>query len=136
MSEADEARHLLRMADIDLRAIRGMQDDEATFTDEIFGFHAQQAVEKALKAWLCLLGVVYPKTHDLDLLFELLDEAGAHVPEEFQHLSSLVDFAVQYRYWAFEDTWELDRGATVDSVAALLGCVARKIREAEATEGE
>ncbi|MFW6163013.1 MAG: HEPN domain-containing protein [Planctomycetota bacterium] len=136
MSGAEEARHLLRMANTDLRAVRGMEDDETTFSDEVFGFHAQQAVEKALKAWLCLLGVVYPKTHDLDLLFELLDEAGAHVPDEYQRLSNLVDFAVQYRYWAFEDTWELERTATARAVASLLEFVARKVEEAGANQGE
>ncbi|NIR50348.1 HEPN domain-containing protein [candidate division KSB1 bacterium] len=34
------------------------------FDDEIFGFHAQQAVEKVVKAWPNLLGIVYPRTHD------------------------------------------------------------------------
>ena len=46
---------------------RNMGDAEA-FDDEIFGFHAQQAVEKALKAWLTEVGVTYPLTHDLSLL--------------------------------------------------------------------
>ena len=41
-----------------------MTDTEA-FPDEIFGFHAQQAVEKALKSWLASLGVLFPKTHGI-----------------------------------------------------------------------
>jgi HEPN domain-containing protein len=28
--------------------------DPQVFTDTIFGFHAQQAIEKAVKAWLVL----------------------------------------------------------------------------------
>lgn len=71
--------------------------DVEDFPDEIFGFHAQQAVEKALKAWLAVLGVQFPKTHDLKLLLDLLGERG--VPTE--GLQSFVDlnaFAVQYRY--------------------------------------
>ncbi|WP_372703813.1 hypothetical protein [Candidatus Accumulibacter contiguus] len=30
--------------------------DNPLFADEIFGFHAQQAIEKALKAWLATAG--------------------------------------------------------------------------------
>ena len=35
-------------------------DDADVFADQVFGFHAQQAAEKLLKAWLALLGEVYP----------------------------------------------------------------------------
>lgn len=37
----------------DLRALQGMSDPDV-FADEVFGFHAQQAAEKALKAWLAV----------------------------------------------------------------------------------
>jgi HEPN domain-containing protein len=37
-------------------------------TDAGVGFHAQQAVEKALKAVLALKGVEFPYSHDLDAL--------------------------------------------------------------------
>ena len=49
MSSLEHARKMLVMARKDLKAIEGMEDAE-TFSDEIFGFHAQQTVEKALKA--------------------------------------------------------------------------------------
>jgi len=44
---------LLTMAGKDLDAIERMKNS-AGFAEEVFGLHAQQAVEKALKAWLCL----------------------------------------------------------------------------------
>jgi hypothetical protein len=47
----------------------------ADLDDELIGFHAQQAVEKLLKAWLAHLGVDYPRTHSLGTLVEIL---GAH----------------------------------------------------------
>jgi hypothetical protein len=37
-------------------------------------FHAQQAVEKAIKGLLTSLGIGFPKRHDLNLLNELLPE--------------------------------------------------------------
>ncbi len=54
MENREEARRLLDVARKDLNALPGMMDVE-TFADEIFGFHAQQATEKALKAWLTFL---------------------------------------------------------------------------------
>jgi HEPN domain-containing protein len=108
----DESARMIDLARRDLRAAQGMAVDTLSFTDEIFGFHAQQAVEKACKAWLCGLGIVYPKTHDLDLLFHLLSEIGAKVPVEYQELLDLVDFSVQYRYEAFEEL-PIDRRETV-----------------------
>jgi HEPN domain-containing protein len=50
MNEA--TARMLRLARRDLRAVQGMLDNREMFPDEIFGFHAQQAVEKAAKAWL------------------------------------------------------------------------------------
>ena len=64
MSDSENARRLLALANKDLQAIMAMPD-RSVFATEIFGFHAQQAVEKALKAWLSLAGARYPKAHDL-----------------------------------------------------------------------
>ena len=36
--------------------------------DDVVGYHAQQAVEKAIKAVLVLCGIDFPRTHDLDFL--------------------------------------------------------------------
>ena len=49
MQDLDHARLMLQMAQKDLHAIKAMKDPEK-FENEIFGFHAQQAIEKALKA--------------------------------------------------------------------------------------
>lgn len=51
MKDLEQAGNLLGAAERDYRALCGMESAE-TFSDEIFGFHVQQAVEKALKAWL------------------------------------------------------------------------------------
>jgi HEPN domain-containing protein len=108
------------MAKKDGRALSGMTDAEI-FSTEVFGFHVQQAVEKALKAWLCCLGTAYPRTHDLDELSALLEDGGQHIPPRFAPLLDYTDFAVAFRYDAFPDLdADLDRQECVDKVSALL----------------
>lgn len=60
-------------------------------------FHAQQAVEKALKAALVLDGRKAPKSHDLDDLRNRLP-AGWRVRKTHRDLSRLTQFAVEARY--------------------------------------
>ncbi|HJW86976.1 MAG TPA: HEPN domain-containing protein [Candidatus Brocadiaceae bacterium] len=45
---------------------------------EMLCFHAQQAVEKVVKAVLLAQGVDFPKTHNLRVLFDLLAEQLAN----------------------------------------------------------
>ncbi len=116
------------MARKDRDALAGMVG-MALFADEIAGFHAQQAAEKALKAWVAALGLRFPRSHDLGLLLSLLDEAGGDIAP-FDELVALTPFGVQFRYEAFDDSAEdpLDRPALLlqvdellDHVSTLLG---------------
>ena len=61
------------------------------FRQEIFGFHAQQAVEKALKAWVSFIGVEYPRIHDLEELLKLLEEHADPILEAFYDLVDFTD---------------------------------------------
>lgn len=128
MSDLDHARELLEMSRGDLNALLGMlkPDDQATkdlFSDEIFGFHAQQAVEKCLKAWLARRSIDYPKRHDLMLLIQLLSDAGENVTDLFE-LVDLDPFAVQYRYESLaSDDEELDRSGLLKQVQKLFNRV-------------
>jgi len=45
MSDIKHARMMLDLAKKEIKALKGMKSAEI-FSDEIFGFHAQQAVEK------------------------------------------------------------------------------------------
>jgi HEPN domain-containing protein len=60
MSDIKHARMMLDIANSDRKAIRNMLDADK-FDDTIFGFHAQQAVEKLFKAWFSLRGVAYTR---------------------------------------------------------------------------
>jgi HEPN domain-containing protein len=62
---ADLPRLLLGLARDDEFAARSLLPVEGV-ADSILGFHAQQAVEKSLKAALAYRGVEFPYTHDLD----------------------------------------------------------------------
>jgi len=124
MSDLDHARELLEMARRDLNALKGMQElDESEallyFSDEVFGFHAQQAVEKCLKAAIASLGSSYPKSHDLLLLVDRLSELG----EDVTNLSTFVylnPFAAQYRYESSDgDDTPLDRDALTSEIKRL-----------------
>ena len=136
MPDLEHAKELLTIAGDDLRALRAMADDPA-FSTRVFGFHAQQAAEKTLKAWLSLAGIAYPKVHDLEALFEMVVDSGQGVPPSFRALERLTDFAVQFRYSAYVDLGEdLDRAATVSDVGALVEHVQRLAAECESRAEE
>ena len=93
------------------------------FEDEIFGFHTQQAAEKALKSWLSAVGVAYPKTHNLRLLLALLADSGEAV-ESFWDLIEYNAFAVQIRYEGLELSEEpLDRELALRRAREVIGRV-------------
>lgn len=126
MNSTDHAKLLLLMASKDIKALDLMIMPESV-DDEIFGFHAQQAVEKTLKAWISLAGGAYAKNHDLSMLLLTLHGLGCDI-EKLKDLISLNAFAAQFRYEALEpDDEPLDRQETraqvqyaFDTVQAML----------------
>ena len=61
-------------------------------------FHAQQCVEKDLKALLVTRGLTFPRTHDLTALSDLCLQGGIIIPVEQDALDRLAAYAVQVRY--------------------------------------
>lgn len=118
---------MLRLARRDLKALCGMMDPQI-FEEPVFGFHAQQVVEKGLKAWLSAEGIEYPRIHDIQELVALLAERGARVPGAVSRFTDLTDYAVQFRYelWS-SDEGELDRAELAGEIGALVEHVARLI---------
>lgn len=131
MARTEHAASMLRLARRDLTALEAL-GGMAQVDDVICGFHAQQAVEKALKAWLAILGYEYPLTHDLPRLFSLLRRAGAD-GERFRPLARFTPYAVQARYDEGDPDAEdaLDRPAVVAEVTALLEHVASLLNDPE-----
>jgi len=93
----DLADLLLGLAADDDAALRAMVDVPAV-TDGIVGFHAQQAVEKALKSVLAARGVDFPFDHDLRVVMDLCDSAGCPVPSHISDAQRLTPYAVHQRY--------------------------------------
>ena len=119
MASQDEAHLLLQMARKDLKAIAGMLDRDV-FDDEVFGFHAQQAVEKALKAWIAGMGKTCPCSHDLTRLLSQLEEYGQDV-EAYRHTVEFNPFAVLFRYSALNEIdAPLDRPQAIRQANDLL----------------
>jgi HEPN domain-containing protein len=61
-------------------------------------YDAEQAVEKALKAFCISKGVKFPKTHDIGYLLDLLTNEKIKYPSEFDEARILTDYAVETRY--------------------------------------
>ncbi len=61
-------------------------------------FHAQQCAEKYLKARLIEAGISFPKTHDLNLLLNLVLPIEPLWESYRWSLNLLLDYAVGYRY--------------------------------------
>ncbi|MEN6402517.1 MAG: HEPN domain-containing protein, partial [Armatimonadia bacterium] len=61
-------------------------------------FHAQQAVEKSLKALLAMHDVDYPLTHNVQWLLRLVGEFHPHLNEFTEPLEAFELYAVPVRY--------------------------------------
>jgi HEPN domain-containing protein len=108
--EIEVAELFLRKAASDLSAARVLARDPDQ-GDDVVGFHAQQAVEKSLKAVLVVRGFDIPRTHDRDLLARLVVPGTQDVPSELADANTLSPWAVATRYD--------DIGATLDRRGAL-----------------
>ncbi|HST55308.1 MAG TPA: HEPN domain-containing protein [Solirubrobacteraceae bacterium] len=107
----------LTKAASDLAAARALASD-AGQQDDVVGFHAQQAVEKSMKAVLALRGSDIPRSHDLVLLARLASKENDRTPPELEEAQSLSPWAVAMRYDEMEA--RLDRDAAIRVAAASL----------------
>ena len=115
-----EPEGLLRIAFIDLETAEA-SSNPAVFREGAWGFWLQQAVEKALKAWLLQLGGDPPLTHDLRRLLLLL--------------AQLTVYAVQFRYDADPAPLGLDRVAFNRQVKELIRRVEALVVPGSEAEG-
>lgn len=117
--QREEALRLLRLARRDHAAFDALIA-ASRVPAAVALFHAQQVVEKALKSVMCLYGLSFRRTHDLEQLASELADAGHAAPVGEGDLSRLTPYAVEYRY--DDDAPELLSGeqarAIIESVMA------------------
>jgi len=85
----EKARHDLSFAEI------GLQHEAPLDT---IAFHLQQAAEKLIKALLASRNIVYPKTHDLDELIDLVPADLSDIQSFRERLIGWNSYAVEMRY--------------------------------------
>lgn len=121
-NQANLAVVLLARAQDDLTAARSLLDIPLV-ADTIVCFHAQQAVEKALKAALAAGGHDFPFTHDLDGLRETCIAAGLGLPTTLDEIDRLTPYAVQARYGS-EDPHTVSRAVALEVATAAVSWAA------------
>jgi len=95
-SRCDLAEGLLRKAQSDLDAAHACLAAERAL--DTVCFHAQQAAEKALKAYLTAGGVEYPFSHNLEKLVEICASVDASFGDIKSLGAGLTPYAVELRY--------------------------------------
>jgi HEPN domain-containing protein len=127
MKRPDEyALLLLSKARDDAQAVREATAS-GTLADWIVGFHAQQAVEKALKAVLSKFETEYPHTHSIGKLLDLIGNAKLRLPPDHAEVSGLSQFAGDIRYGARRDLGPaefIDRAWALSCVESTLAWAA------------
>jgi HEPN domain-containing protein len=115
---AEASRTLTRKATGDAAAARELATNP-DIPDEIIGFHAQQAVEKWLKAVIAGRGERFEHTHDLARLLNLATVQSAPLPVDADLLIELTQYSVPLRYEDLLDAEPLDRAAAIAMIEAL-----------------
>lgn len=88
----------------------------AEVADSIVGFHAQQAIEKCLKAVLAIHEVRVRKTHDLASLGAQVLELGIALPPTLDDALELTPYSVLERYPLGGELEALDRQGALELV--------------------
>ena len=94
----------------------------------IAAFHAQQCVEKSIKAWLVWRQVEYPFTHDLLELLGSCDE-GLRKDGRLTAATYLTEFAVAIRYPGSDPTLPEGRKAVEAARSALAAVTGYLVKE-------
>ena len=109
---------------------------EANAAQEAIGFHAQQALENALKGWISALDADYHNTHDLMKLAAIVRQHPTENDTSAgERLAWLTEYAVRYRYAGAEVVMD-DRFALLTAVTEIVESIIARIRALVATEEE
>jgi HEPN domain-containing protein len=127
MRSHEHAELLLRKASQDIYVLERLSADPAT-PDEVLGFHAQQAVEKMMKAALTNRAIRYGRTHDLTDLLNLLHEHQFSLPADLEEVKQLTPYAAEFRYTELPAQHPLDRSWALDIVRRVKAWAEASVR--------
>jgi len=126
MRQHEQALLLLKKAEEDITLLAEVIASER-ISNEIFGFHAQQAAEKCLKAMLSELDVRFARTHNLRLLMDLLADAGHTLPSSLADLDLLTPYGTLFRYEDIPAQVDLDRKEIFEMLSVLRSFVEKNL---------
>jgi HEPN domain-containing protein len=118
----DFVRQWLKKAEEDINAAKTLLSHEMSFLFTV-GFHAQQAAEKYLKAYLTWHQVEFRKTHDLGELLDIIADIDSSLATALQDVTALNPYGVDFRYPG--DIPEISRGDAEQAVV-----LAEKVQDA------
>jgi len=121
---------LFRKATEDIR-VAELLTDKPEFSDEMFGFHLQQAVEKLLKSLLAVHDHAFPFSHNLYDLVDACQERKISLPDDVDGLCLLTPFATTLRYSSVPvgQNDSLDRPGLLAAVRGLCAVCASQLRQ-------
>ena len=92
----DVARGWILKAESDLKNLMIMTESGEALDTACF--HAQQAAEKYLKAFLSFHDIIFPRTHDIEELLGLCAELNERFADLIEKTTFLTNYAVELRY--------------------------------------
>jgi len=127
MKNSEKLRNWLIRAKSNLAVAKtGAISDEVLYED--LCFNAQQAAEKALKALCVGNNIIFPRTHDLSYLIDLLKNVNVSLPDELKSVRLLTDYAVVTRYpGEYEPITEKEYQDALEIVEKLITWVEQEI---------
>jgi HEPN domain-containing protein len=118
----------LQRARSDLQLGRAALDTKGVLPEDA-AFHAQQCVEKALKALLIHREVAFPRTHAIEVLLDLLKAQGINIPEGVDESFELSEYAVQTRYpGEWEPVTQAEARKAIEQAGLVLAWVEGQVK--------
>ena len=119
----------IKKAKEDLAVAEQLLSDGVPYFASI-GFHAQQAAEKFLKAFLVWHQIEFPKTHDLSQLLQLIALREKSLSESLQGILVLTVYGVDTRYPAdLPDLTEDEASQAVDLARQVKHAVLKSLSD-------
>jgi len=118
----------LRKAENDLKNIRASLQSSDPAWDTVC-YHAQQAAEKTLKAFLVARGVLPPRVHDLEELLSLCKDFDPSLDELTGDCGLLTDYGVEVRYPDVTEPDESEARLAVSAAERICAALQQRLRQ-------